>query len=70
MPVGSAAGTSLIAETTPDVPIETITSPGSAPTPSAAAMLSPVPAPSTASLLIPLAAVRPAWSAGPSTRGR
>gem|GEM_PF-2324447 len=48
MPLGSAAGTSVTAATTPDVPIDTTTSPARAPTPNAAAVLSPVPGPSTA----------------------
>src|SRR6266702_4513554 len=43
-PDGSAAGTWLTANAVPEVPIETTTSPGSRPRPSAAPMLSPVPA--------------------------
>ncbi len=66
MPLGSAAGTSVTAATTPDVPIDTTTSPARAPTPNAAAALSPVPGPSTA---FP-GANDPAASAGASTRGR
>ncbi len=42
-PDASAVGVSLTANTVPDVPIEIATSPGARPTPSAAAMLSPVP---------------------------
>jgi hypothetical protein len=64
VPVGSAVGTSLTAQATPDVPIDTTTSPGRAPSPSAAAALSPAPGPSTC----PVAAC-PAASDGASTRG-
>ena len=59
IPDGSAAGTSATANTVPEVPIETTTSPGSAPTPSAAAMLSPVPGPRTAPTEIPGTPRRP-----------
>ena len=45
MPVASAVGAAEIAETTPEVPIETATSPGRMPKPSAAAALSPAPGP-------------------------
>lgn len=41
VPTGSALGASATLNTVPEVPIETITSPGPAPTPSAAAALSP-----------------------------
>jgi hypothetical protein len=63
-PAGSALGLSATAKAVPEVPIEMTTSPGSAPTPSAAAMLSPVPAASSAP-----AGVRPASSDGASTLG-
>ena len=43
-PDGSSAGTSLTANAVPEVPIDTATSPGRSPSPSAAPMLSPVPA--------------------------
>ena len=43
-PVPSATGRLLTVEATPEVPIETRTSPGRRSSPSAAAMLSPVPA--------------------------
>ena len=43
VPVGPRSGTALTAQATPDVPIETITSRGSAPRPSTAAALSPAP---------------------------
>ena len=64
MPEGSAAGRSETANTVPEVPTETTTSPGLAPSPRAAAMLSPVPAASTAP-----AAVWPGLAAGSSTAG-
>ncbi len=70
MPLGSAAGTEATAETTPEVPIDTTTSPAAAPRPSAAAMLSPVPGPSTAPAPNPWAGAGTPASAGPSTRGR
>ena len=60
----SADGVSATLNTVPEVPIETITSPGSAPTPSAAAALSPVPGPSGAPL-----GSSPARPVGPSTTG-
>src|SRR5215472_3781584 len=63
-PDGSAAGTSLKANTVPDVPMEIATSPGRSPSPSAAAMLSPVPADSAAPQ-----AVSPVTSAGRATGG-
>src|SRR4029077_13189675 len=62
-PVASAVGASLTAKTVPDVPIDTTTSPAPRPTPSAAAMLSPVPAATIASL--PNAVVTPARAPGP-----
>ena len=43
VPVASAAGTAETLNTVPDVPIETMTSPSTAPSPSAAAALSPAP---------------------------
>ncbi len=63
-PLASAVGVSATAATTPLVPIDTVTSPVTAPSPSAAAMLSPVPGPSTAP-----AAVRPTGAAGAATGG-
>ncbi len=47
VPEASAVGVALTAHTTPDVPIEMITSPARAPTPSAEAALSPLPGPSS-----------------------
>ncbi len=64
MPDGSATGDSHTAKTVPEVPMETTTSPGPAPTPSAAAVLSPVPGPSSAP-----DSVCPAGSDAPRTRG-
>jgi len=64
MPEGSAAGRSETANTVPDVPTETTTSPGLAPSPSAAAMLSPVPGASTAPPV-----VSPGLAPGSSTAG-
>src|SRR5580693_212572 len=64
MPVGSATGLSTTAATTPDVPMETTTSPGPAPTPRAAAALSPVPGPRSTP-----DGVLPAEPAGARTRG-
>src|SRR6266436_5783973 len=63
-PDGSAAGTSLNANTVPDVPIEIATSPGCRPSPKAAAILSPVPADNAAPQ-----EVSPATSAGLATLG-
>jgi hypothetical protein len=63
-PVGSAIGESATAETTPEVPIEMMTSPGPAPTPNAAAALSPAPGPTTAPQW-----VTPAGSEGSRTPG-
>lgn len=57
-------GWSETAKTVPEVPMDTATSPAPRPRPRAAAMLSPVPAETRAP-----PAVRPAGSAGPSTRG-
>ena len=62
-PDGSAVGRSLTAYTVPDVPMEMATSPGRSPTPSAAAMLSPVPGATTARRQVP------AGSNGASTSG-
>ena len=45
-PVESAAGVVATLNTVPEVPMETMTSPSTAPTPSAAAALSPRPGPS------------------------
>ena len=64
VPVGSAAGISVTANAVPEVPIETATSPGSRPRPSAAPMLSPVPADTTWPRI-----VSPAAAAGSATRG-
>jgi pyruvate/2-oxoglutarate dehydrogenase complex dihydrolipoamide acyltransferase (E2) component len=71
VPVGSVIGVVETMETTPEVPMETTTSPGSAARPRAAAALSPVPGPSTAppSAASAPAATVPAGSAGPRTRG-
>jgi len=44
-PLGSAVGVAEIAETTPEVPIDSATSPSTMPRPSAAAALSPAPPP-------------------------
>src|SRR5258705_10642615 len=44
-PVASAAGVAATQNTVPDVPMGTITSPSTAPTPRAAAALSPAPGP-------------------------
>ena len=63
-PDTSPTGCSATAQATPDVPIESTTSPTTAPSPSAAAALSPVPGPSGWP-----AGVRAATSAGPTTRG-
>src|SRR3978361_1192439 len=63
VPDGSAVGVALTAHTTPDVPIEMITSPALAPTPRAEAALSPLPGPRTARACVPAAA------AGASTVG-
>jgi hypothetical protein len=60
VPDGSTAGTSDTTLTTPDVPMEMTTSPGFAPSPSAAAALSPVPGQS-----VTPCEVTPATSAGP-----
>ncbi len=57
MPLSSLAGTDATAETTPDVPTETMTSPGRACSPRAAAMLSPVPGPDAAPSVSPGTAV-------------
>src|SRR3954466_7514861 len=65
VPGGSATAVMVTAETTPEVPMETTTSPGRAARPSAAAALSPVPGPSTADV----PARTPTASAGPATRG-
>ncbi len=51
-PVPSATGVLLMADATPDVPIETRTSPGSRAMPSAAPMLSPVPPAIVAPVLV------------------
>ncbi len=63
-PDGSAAGTVVTANAVPEVPIDTATSPGCRPSPSAAPMLSPVPGASTAPV-----PVSPTASQGPATRG-
>ena len=67
VPVGSALWSVAIPQATPDVPMLRTTSPTSACSPSAAAMLSPVPAATSA----PGASNRasPDDSLGPSTRG-
>ena len=62
-PVTSAVGWSDTAKTVPDVPSEMATSPSTSPSPSAAAMLSPVPGPTRTSPQVPAAV------AGPSTVG-
>src|ERR687886_732486 len=64
LPLGSVGATSLETNTVPEVPIETTTSPGSAPVPRPAAALSPAPGPSGA----PDGSV-PATPVGPSTSG-
>jgi hypothetical protein len=63
-PEASAAGTAVTANAVPEVPIDTATSPGRRPSPSAAPMLSPVPAATTAPH-----AVSPTASAGRATLG-
>ena len=63
-PDGSAAGTSVTANAVPEVPIDTATSPGCRPSPSAAPMLSPVPADTAAPQ-----PVCPTTSAGRATLG-
>jgi hypothetical protein len=63
-PLGSSLGAEWTAKTVPLVPIDTTTSPGLAPSPSAVAMLSPVPAATTAPVR-----VSPATALGSSTRG-
>jgi hypothetical protein len=65
VPVTSATAVVVTAETTPDVPIDTMTSPGRAARASAAAALSPVPGPRTAEV----PARSPTCSAGAATRG-
>ena len=62
-PASSRTGSAVTAATTPEVPIETITSPSSAPRPSAAAALSPRPAPN---IFVPLGVL---VCDGPSTVG-
>ena len=52
------AGTPETLNTVPDVPIDTITSPGRRPAPSAAAALSPAPGPSMTPAAVPRDAVR------------
>src|SRR5690606_41215314 len=63
-PDASALGSDVTAKAVPEVPIETTTSPGRSPRPSAAPMLSPVPGPSAAPH-----AVSPTRPPGPATRG-
>ena len=63
-PDGSWGAVSLTALTTPDVPSDTMQSPGPAPTPSAAAALSPAPGPSSAP-----PAVVPIGAPGSATTG-
>ena len=63
-PVASAAGQDATLNTVPEVPMETMTSPSTAPTPSAAAALSPRPGPSWTPV-----AVDPEADEGSTTRG-
>src|SRR2546430_4941772 len=63
-PEGSAAGTDVTANAGPQVPIDTATSPGARPRPSAAPLLSPVPAATAAPQ-----PVSPTTSAGRATLG-
>src|SRR5436309_12520405 len=64
VPDGSRTGRTATANTVPEVPIDTTTSPGRASTPSADAALSPAPGPSVAPQV-----VVPAGSLGASTWG-
>ena len=63
LPLDGRAGVGETADTTPEVPIETTTSPSRTSSARAAAALSPAPGPSTAP-----DGVRPTCSAGPATR--